>query len=68
MKQHSDDYKLSAVMYYINHNEDLRDTCDIFKCKYQSLHRWIKRYKLQGNIRRINCKEIFVEKHAKIII
>jgi hypothetical protein len=35
MKQHSDDYKLSAVMYYINHNEDLRDTCDIFKCKYQ---------------------------------
>ena len=52
MKQHSDDYKLSAVMYYINHNEDLRDTCDIFKCKYQSLHRWIKRYKLQGDIRR----------------
>jgi transposase len=52
MKQHSDDYKLSAVMYYINHNEDLRDTCDIFKCKYQSLHRWIKRYKLQGNISR----------------
>jgi hypothetical protein len=34
MKQHSDDYKLSAVMYYINHNEDLRDTCNIFKCKY----------------------------------
>jgi transposase len=31
MKQHSDDYKLSAVMYYINHNEDLRDACDIFK-------------------------------------
>jgi len=27
MKHHSDDYKLSAVMYYINHNEDLRDTC-----------------------------------------
>jgi transposase len=52
MKQHSDDYKLSAVMYYINHNEDLRDTCNIFKCKYQSLHRWIKRYKLQGNISR----------------
>jgi hypothetical protein len=61
MKQHSDDYKLSAVMYYINHNEDLRDTCDIFKCKYQSLHRWIKRYKLLG-------EEIFIEKHAKIII
>jgi hypothetical protein len=65
MKQHSDDYKLSAVMYYINHNEDLRDTCDIFKCKYQSLHRWcwsIERYMLQ------HCKETLVEKHAKIIM
>ena len=68
MKQHSDDYKLSAVMYYINHNEDLRDTCDIFKCKYQSLHRWIKRYKLQGNISRKTRKNhnAFGIKHIKI--
>ena len=75
MKQHSDDYKLSAVMYYINHNEDLRDTCDIFKCKYQSLHRWIKRYKLQGDIRRKTRKnhnlkitpeiERFIKEHVR---
>lgn len=45
MKQYSDDYKLSAIMYYINHNKDLQNTCDIFKCKYQLLHCWIKRYK-----------------------
>lgn len=43
MKQHSDDHKLSAVMHYINHNEDSRDTCEIFKCKYQPPHRRIKR-------------------------
>jgi transposase len=75
MKQHSDDYKLSAVMYYINHNEDLRDTCDIFKCKHQSLHRWIKRYKLQGDIRRKTRKnhnlkitpeiERFIKEHVR---
>ena len=75
MKQHSDDYKLSAVMYYINHNKDLRDTCNIFKCKYQSLHRWIKRYKLQGNVRRKTRKnhnlkitpeiERFIKEHVR---
>jgi transposase len=53
MKQHSEDYKLSAVKYYLEHNDDdMRDTCDIFKCKYQSLGRWIDRYKTQGNIKR----------------
>ena len=49
--QHTDDYKQSAVKYYLEHNEDMRDTCEIFKCKFQSLARWIERYK-QGNINR----------------
>ena len=37
MKQHTEDYKLSAVQYYLKHNNDMRDTCKIFDCKYQSL-------------------------------
>jgi transposase-like protein len=45
MKHHSGDYKLTAVKYYLEHNEDMRDTCHIFKCKYQSLSRWVKIYK-----------------------
>jgi hypothetical protein len=42
MKQHSDDYKISAVKYYLDHQNDMRTTCEIFKCKYQSLARWVK--------------------------
>ena len=45
MKQHTEDYKLTAVKYYLHHNEDMRDTCDIFKCNFQSLARWVKKYK-----------------------
>ena len=52
MKHHTEDYKISAVKYYLEHNEDMRDTCEIFNCKFQSLARWIKRYKQQGNIDR----------------
>ena len=52
MKQHTEDYKLTAVKYYLNHNEDMRDTCNIFNCKYQSLARWVKTYKQKGNLNR----------------
>jgi hypothetical protein len=34
MKQHTEDYKLTAVKYYLDHKEDMRDTCKIFKCKH----------------------------------
>uniref|UniRef100_A0A6C0D7R9 Tc1-like transposase DDE domain-containing protein n=1 Tax=viral metagenome TaxID=1070528 RepID=A0A6C0D7R9_9ZZZZ len=50
MKHHTEDYKITAVKYYLENNEDMRDTCEIFKCKFQSLSRWIERYKKHGNI------------------
>ena len=28
----------------------MRDTCDIFKCNFQSLARWVKKYKQKGNL------------------
>ena len=49
MKHHTEDYKLTAVKYYLENKEDMRNTCKIFKCKHQSLSRWIKH---------INKKEI----------
>lgn len=52
MKHHSEDYKLSAVKYYLKHVQDMRSTCKIFNCKYQSLARWVKTYKKQGNVKR----------------
>jgi transposase-like protein len=50
--QHTDDYKLSAVLYYLSHDDDLRKTCEIFNCKFQSLARWIERYKTKGTVSR----------------
>jgi transposase-like protein len=52
MKQHTEDYKLSAVQYYLKHNNDMRDTCKIFDCKYQSLARWVKTYKKNKTLQR----------------
>ena len=43
-KHKSEDYKLSAVKYYLNNNVSLDDVCKIFDCHKQSLYRWIKRY------------------------
>lgn len=58
-KHHSNDYKLSAVKYYLkNNNSRMKKTCEIFNCSYKSLYRWIKRYEKQGNIvRKITKKE-----------
>jgi transposase-like protein len=52
MKQHTEDYKLGAVKYYLEHNEDMRHTCKILNCKHQSLSRWVKTYKQNKNIHR----------------
>ncbi len=51
MKQHTEDYKINAVRYYLKH-QDLRQTCKIFHCKYQSLARWVKTYKQTKSVKR----------------
>lgn len=52
MKQHTEDYKISAIKYYLKGKKTLKYTCKIFDCKHKSLSRWTKRYKIQGNIKR----------------
>ena len=54
MIHHSEDYKLSTVKYYLKNKnkKNIRNTCKLFDCKYQSLSRWIRRYNTTGNIRR----------------
>uniref|UniRef100_A0A6C0IA13 Transposase n=1 Tax=viral metagenome TaxID=1070528 RepID=A0A6C0IA13_9ZZZZ len=45
VEQHSEDYKLTAVKYYLTHNKTMRDVCNkIFNCKYQSLSKWKIKY------------------------
>ena len=41
MKHKTEDYKISAVKYYIKDNKSLDEVCDIFSCKKQSLSRWV---------------------------
>lgn len=38
-KHKSEDYKISAVKYYLNNNISLDDVCEIFDCPKQSLYR-----------------------------
>ena len=38
-KHHSEDYKLSAVKYYLQIDNQVK-TCKIFKCSERSLMRW----------------------------
>ena len=57
-KHKSEDYKLSAVKYYLNNEVSLDDVCKIFDCPKQSLYRWIKKYEELEEIKRQNRKPI----------
>jgi transposase len=57
-KHKSDDYKISAVKYYLKNNVSLDDVSKIFNCSKQSLYRWIDRYKKNKTLKRQNRKTI----------
>jgi len=57
-KHKSNDYKLSAVKYYLNNDVSLDDVSVIFDCPKQSLYRWVKRYEELEEIKRLNRKSI----------
>ena len=57
-KHKSEDYKISAVQYYIENETSFAETCRIFKCSERSLKRWIERYKIDKSIKRYNRKSI----------
>ena len=57
-KHKSEDYKISAVKYYLNNDISLDDVCRIFDCPKQSLYRWVKRYEELEEIKRLNIKAI----------
>ena len=57
-KHKSTDYKLSAVKYYLNNdNQSLSKTCDIFECSKYSLVRQVRRYISTGNVKNKQRKE-----------
>ena len=58
MTHKSDDYKNSAVKYYLKNKDNIRKTCKIFDCKKSTLQRWIQRYNSTKNLTRRNRKSI----------
>ena len=38
----SEDYKLSAVVYYLTEDKTQEEVCKIFKCSPRSLMRWVE--------------------------
>jgi transposase len=67
-KHHSDDYKITAVKYYLKH-ESYRETCEIFDCSKSSLQRWVERYLEQNNVdRKITKKKIVFSNNEKKFI
>ncbi len=51
-KHKSEDYKLSAVEYYLVGDKSQIDVCKIFKCSPRSLMRWVEKYEKEGEIKR----------------
>ena len=48
----SNDYKQSAVEYYLLGDESQEGTCRIFQCSPRSLMRWVEKYQITGNTHR----------------
>ena len=46
----SNDYKLTAVQYYLVKDKTQEEVYKIFKCTPRSLMRQVKRYKNEGNV------------------
>lgn len=59
-KQKTEDYKNSAVKYYLNNEngDGYKRTCKIFDCKKSTLRDWIKKYQKFRNFTRNNRKPI----------
>jgi transposase len=58
MKHKSEDYKLSAVEYYLIEDNTQEEVCKIFKCSPRSLIRWVEKYNTDGEIKRYNKKPV----------
>ena len=63
-KHKSEDYKITAVKYYLENDTNYTKTCEIFKCSERSLKRWIERYE---ELEFIHLDYIFVKNQLEYI-
>jgi transposase-like protein len=60
-KHKSEDYKLSAVEYYLVGDKSQLEVCEIFKCSPRSLMRWVEKYEKDGKIKREDRKQLHIK-------
>ena len=59
----SEDYKLSAVDYYLTEDKSQEDICKIFKCSARSLMRLVDIFQAEEEIKRHNRNPIAYKIH-----
>jgi len=67
----SEDYKISAVKYYLKSNKTQDEICKIFNCSARSLMRWVERYNKENSIKRHSKKSIsykITNEHVKFLL
>jgi transposase len=64
-KHKSEDYKITAVEYYLVGDNTQLDVCKIFKCSVRSLMRWVEKYENDEEIKRNNRKAIAYKVHKE---
>ena len=64
-KHKSEDFKLSAVEYYLVGDKSQLEVCKIFKCSPRSLMRWVEKYEKEGEIKRKNRKLVAYKVHKE---
>ena len=47
----TEDYKQSAVDYYLVGDNTQEEVCQIFKCSVRSLMRWVEKFENDGEIK-----------------
>ena len=58
MKHKGNDYKVSAVNYYLKNKDSMDKVCKIFNCKKSTLKDWVHYYKNNKNLTRKNRNPI----------
>jgi transposase len=70
-KHKGEDYKKSAVEYYLVGDKSQTEVCEIFKCSVRSLMRWVEKYEKEGEIKRQNRKPVAYKvrkEHVKFLV
>ena len=70
-KHKSEDYKKSAVEYYLVGDKSQLEVCEIFKCSARSLMRWVEKNEKEGEIKRQNRKPVAYKvrkEHVKFLL